>query len=218
MKKNMYSLMLSEEVVERVDALAAEKQTTRSNLINQILAEYVSLKTPEKRAVDIVRRITETMERESGLILLEQKNAMAFSIKTTLAVSYRPTVLYEILLSRTPQTSPGKLRVVIRTQSTQLLMTLTRFFEVWMGLETAYIRSRLPEGFSLYSMENGKFVRHFVPAAGGAGQEENYADAIRSYVSVFDRFLKNYITGACTDTGAMERDYAARLRDGSLRI
>lgn len=219
MKKSMYSLMLSEEVVERVDRIAAEKQTTRSNLINQILAEYVSLKTPEKRADDIVRRLSETLERDSGLILLAQpRNSMAFSIKTTLAVSYQPAVLYEILLSRTPKTSPGKLRVVVRTRSTPLLVTLTRFLEVWMGLETVYLKDRMPEGFSLYSMESGKFVRHFVPAADGAGREEDYADAIRCYVTVFDKFLKEYITGVRRETDAVERDYLACLENGSLRI
>lgn len=47
MKKNMYSLMLAEKVVQAIDRLASEKGTNRSNLINQILAEYVSLTTPE---------------------------------------------------------------------------------------------------------------------------------------------------------------------------
>ena len=43
MKKNMYSLMLAEEVIREVDKLAEQNNTNRSNLVNQILAEYVSL-------------------------------------------------------------------------------------------------------------------------------------------------------------------------------
>ena len=43
MKKNMYSLMLAEDVIQAIDELASEKNTNRSNLINQILADYVSL-------------------------------------------------------------------------------------------------------------------------------------------------------------------------------
>ena len=39
MKKTLYSLMLNEEVVREVDALAHRLGTSRSNLINQILAE-----------------------------------------------------------------------------------------------------------------------------------------------------------------------------------
>ena len=53
MKKNMYSLMLAEDVIRAIDDLAEEKGTNRSNLVNQILAEYVSLKTPEKRVQNI---------------------------------------------------------------------------------------------------------------------------------------------------------------------
>ena len=38
MKKTLYSLMLSDEVVREADRLAHQKGTNRSNLINQILA------------------------------------------------------------------------------------------------------------------------------------------------------------------------------------
>ena len=46
MKKTLYSLMLSEDVVAEVDRLAHRMGTNRSNLINQILAEHVNLVTP----------------------------------------------------------------------------------------------------------------------------------------------------------------------------
>ena len=57
MKKAMYSLMLSEKVVEEIDRLAEKEGTNRSNLVNQILAEYVSVITPEKRISDIFDKI-----------------------------------------------------------------------------------------------------------------------------------------------------------------
>ena len=46
MKKTLYSLMLDDEVVREVDALAHQLGTNRSNLINQIIAEYVNYTTP----------------------------------------------------------------------------------------------------------------------------------------------------------------------------
>ena len=49
----MYSLILMDDVVREVDALAKQQNTNRSNMINQILAEYVSLVTPEKRINNI---------------------------------------------------------------------------------------------------------------------------------------------------------------------
>ena len=42
MKKTLYSLVLNDEVVREVDALAHRMGTNRSNLINQILAVYVN--------------------------------------------------------------------------------------------------------------------------------------------------------------------------------
>ena len=47
--KNVYSIVLSSDVVDKIDRLAYERGTNRSNMINQILAEYVSYTTPEKR-------------------------------------------------------------------------------------------------------------------------------------------------------------------------
>ena len=49
MNKSVYSLVLSDEVVDAIDRLAYSMNTSRSNLINQILAEKLSLMTPEMR-------------------------------------------------------------------------------------------------------------------------------------------------------------------------
>ena len=44
--KNVYSIVLSSDIVEKIDLLAYENGTNRSNMINQILAEYVPYTTP----------------------------------------------------------------------------------------------------------------------------------------------------------------------------
>lgn len=54
-EENLYSLTLSDDVVREVDALAHRMGTNRSALVNQILAEYVSVPTPERRWNDISR-------------------------------------------------------------------------------------------------------------------------------------------------------------------
>lgn len=45
MGKSVYSLVLMDEVVDAIDQMAYRNNTSRSNLINQILAEHVSLAT-----------------------------------------------------------------------------------------------------------------------------------------------------------------------------
>ena len=46
MNRSIYSLLLMDDVVQAVDQLAYAQNTSRSNMINQILAEYLSVKTP----------------------------------------------------------------------------------------------------------------------------------------------------------------------------
>ena len=55
--KNLYSLILSDEVIKRIDDVAMATGTNRSNLINQILADYVSYTTPEMRIKNILEQI-----------------------------------------------------------------------------------------------------------------------------------------------------------------
>ena len=57
MKKSLYSLILSDEVVKRIDATAEQMGTNRSNLVNQIIADYVAYITPEMRIKHIFERI-----------------------------------------------------------------------------------------------------------------------------------------------------------------
>ena len=53
MGKSLYSLILSDEVIRKIDVLAHRNGTNRSNYINQILAEHASITTPERRINDI---------------------------------------------------------------------------------------------------------------------------------------------------------------------
>ena len=48
MKKTLYSLTLSDEVVREIDLLAHRRGMSRSGLINEILAEYVQVMTPQR--------------------------------------------------------------------------------------------------------------------------------------------------------------------------
>ena len=59
MKKTLYSLMLNEDVVREIDAIAHRMGTNRSALINQILADYASVVTPERRIENIFRATNE---------------------------------------------------------------------------------------------------------------------------------------------------------------
>lgn len=218
MKKTMYSLMLAEEVVRAIDELATEKGTNRSNLINQILAEYVSLTTPEKHVSNIFDFIENTIGRMNGFMLYAQPNDMTMSIKSSLQYHYRPTIRYEVEMFRMPDHKIGQLKIIFRTQSSELLVGLTRFFKLWVGLEEIYIKHFFPENAIRYGMENGKFLRTFAIPNDADYSEEQIASAISQYIATFDEMLKDFLAGKYSTTQQLEQRYLAYLNSGILLI
>lgn len=214
MKKNMYSLMLAEEVIDAVDRLAAEKGTNRSNMINQILAEYLSLTTPEKHVRNIFDIIENFINQRTGYMLHSQPNDMTMSIKSSLQYHYRPTIRYEVEMYRTPHQTIGQLKINFRTTSAELLVELTRFFKIWMQLENLYIKQFFTKGAIEYGMENGRFLRTFAVPNDADYSEEQIGNAISQYIATFDEMLKDFLAGKYSSTEEIENRYLEYLNSG----
>lgn len=214
MKKNMYSLMLAEDVIHEIDRLADEKGTNRSNLVNQILAEYVSLITPEKHVQNIFETIENFIGKQNGYLMYSQPNDMTMSIKSSLKYHYRPTIRYEVEMYRTPSQTIGQLKIIFRTTSAELLVELTRFFKIWMQLENIYIRQFFAKDAIEYGMENGRFLRTFAVPNDSDYTEEQIGNAISQYISTFDEMLKNYLSGIYKSTEEIEKRYLQYLNSG----
>ncbi len=214
MKKNMYSLMLAEDVVAAIDALANEKNTNRSNMINQILAEYVSLTTPEKHVQNIFDIIEDLIGSKDCFMLYSQPNDMTMSIKSSLKYHYRPTIRYEVEMYRTPKETIGQLKIIYRTQSSELLVELTRFFKIWMQLENIYIKHFFAKDAITYGMENGRFLRTFAVPNDSDYSEEQIGKAISNYIATFDDMLKSYLNGNFATTQDIEQRYLQYLNSG----
>lgn len=214
MKKSMYSLMLAENVIHEIDRLADEKGTNRSNLINQILAEYVSLTTPEKHVQNIFEIIENFIGKQNGYLLYSQPNDMTMSIKSSLKYHYRPTIRYEVEMYRTPSQTIGQLKIIFRTTSSELLVELTRFFKIWMQLENIYIRQFFSKDAIEYGMENGRFLRTFAVPNDSDYTEEQIGNAISHYISTFDEMLKNYLSRIYNSTEEIEKRYLQYLNSG----
>ena len=214
MKKSMYSLMLAEDVIREIDRLAAEQNTNRSNFINQILADYVSLTTPEKHVQNIFDIIESIIGHKEGYLLSCQPNDMTMSIKSPLQYHYRPTIRYEVEMYRTPQKMIGQLKIIFRTTSAELLVELTRFFKVWMQLENIYIKHFFEKGAIEYGMENGRFLRTFAVPNDSDYSEEQIGNAISNYIATFDEMLKNFLAGKYATTEDIEKRYLQYLNSG----
>lgn len=190
MKKSVYSLVLSDEVVEAVDRLAYSMHTSRSALINGILADAVSYTTPEKRISEIFGAIGQMMD--GGFLVQEQPSDAMLSIRSALKYKYKPVIRYSLELYRSFEKTIGQLRVSFRTQSERLKSDLTEFLGLWAELENKHIVRFFPEGIS-YTIEDGRFSRTFrLPPEREHQTDEELARAIAGYIKMFDEILKIY--------------------------
>ena len=215
MKKNLYSLTLSDEVVREVDALAHRLGTNRSALVNRILSEYVSVPTPERRINDIFEAIEALVSPSRELVPFFAPNSQSMSLKSSLAYKYRPTVKYEVDLGGGEDTL-GTLNVVFRTQSAALISAMTSFFRLWVQIEDKCLAPLLGSSISC-ALYDGRFVRPLAMPRGKALTADDVAGAISAYVQLFDRLLKGYLDGSLTASD-VEMAYRGDLRSRTLLI
>ena len=215
MKKNLYSLMLSEEVVREVDALAHRMGTNRSALINQILAEYVNYTTPERRINDILSAIEQLMQPSRELVPFFSPNSFSMSLKSSLEFKYRPTVKYEVELYKGAGESIGALSVLFRTQSQPLISGMTEFFRLWKRIEDAHLYP-LTGARIEYALFEGKFVRALA-APDADCTSEQLAAAISEYITLFDTLMKAWLGGRM-DAHDVEATYYSQMRNSPIHI
>ncbi|MGN0620798.1 MAG: CopG family transcriptional regulator [Porcipelethomonas sp.] len=194
MKKSVYSIVLSDDVVSAVDELAYRTGTSRSNLINQILAERVSYMTPEKRMKSIFDSVREMMDNQFQIQL--QGSDALMSIRSPLRYKYKPTIRYRVELLREQKDDVfGMLSVSMRTQSASLLSALDVFFRLWQQLEERYISGFFRNGLK-YELTGGKFVRAFqLSSVTDSLSASDAGKAISKYITVLDEVMKIYFAG-----------------------
>ncbi len=215
MKKTLYSLMLNDEVVREVDAMAHSLGTNRSNLINQILAEYVNYETPERRINNVLSAIEQLMAPSRELVPFFAPNTLSLSLKSSLQYKYRPTVKYEVELFKSGGESIGELSVMFRTQSAALISSITDFFRLWKSIEDAHLRSATGAHID-YALYDGKFVRSIALPDKDCTAEQ-LAGALSEYIKLFDKLLKGYLTGRY-DAHNVEAAYYSHMINAPVHI
>jgi len=180
-----------DDVVEAIDRLAYERNTNRSNLINQILAESVNFVTPEMKMRDIFTQL-ENILSESCYQILDRSSDSMFALRSPIRYKYRPMVNYTIELFREPKDIVGRLKVSFRTSSRNFTDAVEDFFTRWMYMEGKYLRKVHPEGVPA-SFENAKYSRGFLKVSDDYELNENdIAAAIGEYIKVLDKCIKFY--------------------------
>lgn len=186
MKKSVYSIVLMDDVVEAVDALAYRLGTSRSNLINQILAEKVALITPEMQMKNVFDEVEKLLDGYSHFQIQPQAADSMMSIRSVLRYKYNPTIRYAITLDRGGSNRIGELKVISRTQSEILHRYLSHFFELWSMQEK---QIKLP-GWQID--QSGKWTRELIKQDECINEGDQIAHAIAEYIKAVDKGIKIY--------------------------
>lgn len=210
MNKSVYSLVLIDELVERLDRDAYARGLSRSGLINQILAQYLSVTTPEMQMQQVLDTARHLLDDGGCLQLVAPPSGNGMVLRSALRYKYNPTVRYAIELSRARDGTAGRLRAQLRTRSEVLLNDAESFFVLWDTIERR-LRGKVDS-----QIEPGRYTRMFLPA----GQEVSPAalgQCIADYVLLFDDCLRLYfehLDDSQNTAAEISRRYAAWLEAG----
>ena len=213
MKRSMYSLILSDDIVAAVDALAAQKGTRRSNYINQVLAKHVQCITPEQQMQRVFANLTHQMDE--AFRIQEQGSNALLSILGSVQYKYRPTIRYRVeLLRNMQQEEVGRLKISCRTQNQTLLDAMAQFFQFWVKLEQKYdANSACAQG--LYQIESGCMTMALLRS--GAATDEQLGEIVGNYIRMFHAVLQSYFAGIQQDVSGTVLSRALEQRYAELR-
>jgi len=190
MSKSVYSIVLTDEVVQAVDRLAYRSGTSRSNMIDRILAESVSFLTPEQRLRQVFREIEQMLTPSGNFQLLMQPSDSMLSLRSALRYKYNPTVRYSIEMVRAGTESSIRLKVILRTQSRTLIEYMDQFFVLWNGLEK---QEEDKEGAFGWKTETdaAKYIRPLRFPKEEISDEE-FGERIAVYIRAVDEAMKAF--------------------------
>ncbi|MDE5621138.1 MAG: hypothetical protein K2O29_02815 [Ruminococcus sp.] len=207
MKKSVYSLVLMDDVIRAVDEQAYRLGTSRSNLINQILAEQLCCVTPEMRMREIFDSVTELIS--SNFQVQQQRSASLLTLRTALEYRYRPTISYKIEIKREPDEFIGNLRVQIRTQNQQLIALFNNFFISRIIKEKKCLSDVGYDNYE-YEISSGSFTRKLINSKMNS---EKTGMAISEYIKQLNDSLQFYLSSPMFfRSDFMENEYREFLK------
>lgn len=197
MSKSVYSLVLTDEIVRAIDSLAYRMNTSRSALIDRILAEKLSMQTPEIRMRNIMENIGSFFDDEIFRLQTAAGDG-GMLIKSPLPYKYKPTIRYSVELLREDRYL-GRLKVSFRTQNMALMELMNDFLTCFANIERGHL-SRFDGIDVVMQIDNDKMVRMLnkplIKDGRSVSDPNLIAEAIADYVNFLDRAIKLYFENA----------------------
>lgn len=195
MNKNIYSIVLFDELVEALDQLAYKKSINRSQLINELLAEQLGLLTPNKKIRILLERLKEQLNEMKYFRVKSKENQL--ELGTFIKYKYNPAIKYHIELCSKGQNKHILLKVSSRTTSSELIQKLNHFFEIISEIDIKRFQEiyGITINNKISDNTNYKFIRQFMPNTPFDNLEvDNLSTYVYLYIKMIDTSLKYYFS------------------------
>lgn len=205
MSKSVYSVIMTDELVDELDRAAYKRGLSRSAMLDKIIADYLTMETPASRIENIFSEMEKMIMGRTGMRFINQPSLTMASVRSALTYKYNPTVKYAIELFSNGE-DLGAVKVSLRSQSPTLISLMEDFYKFFCELESKYLGERE------YYYEDFKFQR-VLKRVGGVSAEKT-GEAIADFIGTFDYLLNAYFSGlddlSLTEK-ILEREYAENL-------
>lgn len=188
MSKQIYSLVLSEQVIEKVDREALIRGGNRSQIINDILCKSFGVWTPDLKMNRVMDLMSETLRELETLQMVSATHGNTLQLRTTVSYKYKPKLKYVIEMSGKSHPVMANLKVYSRTTSEPFLQCLVMFFGYLSDFEETVFGSIGHREVSStgYTYEDNRFIKQFMCDWTTTDVE---AEAIAGYLTSYIQFL-----------------------------
>lgn len=183
MGKSVYSMVLSDEVIALIDEKALKSGKSRSQIINEILAQHVGFSTQNQRIKELFASVNAIMEGHRRIRAIQSQQS-TIDFLSAINYKYSPRVTYSVALFPGGQ-EEGLLKIALRTTNSLLISVINCFFDRYINLEKLYLKG------ASYQTVDGKLLRRLDFAR--IQSVEHLAEKLTEYVNNLDKLINLYI-------------------------
>lgn len=193
MSRSLYSLILSDAVVEAIDREAYQQQCNRSRLIERILAEYTGVETREAQVREMMDEIARMLSAQKHIQVLPNRETQSLVYQAPIRFKYNPTLRYRLEWQELNGENQAVLKILSRTTSRLLTDALEDFFLNMNQWEADY--APFMQGENRLYRNEGKGTIQFVKIlyVGSLAYEE-VSRWISQYLQVLNTAIEQYFS------------------------
>jgi hypothetical protein len=193
MSRSMYSLILSDRVVEAIDREAYRQQCNRSRMIERILAQHMGIETKEAQVRDMMEEIARQLSLLDRIQVLPNREARSLVYQAPVRFKYNPTLKYRLEWQEAGGGYRAVLKIVSRTTSRPLADALETFFLNMNQWEREY--APFVQGENRLYRNEGKGTIQFVKTIyAGPAAYEGMSQLLSRYLVMLNEAMEAYFS------------------------